>query len=446
MSLIEFLSQVKEANPTLAAARARAQALKHRIAPLSTLDDPFIAAGLDNIPFNGGGEGSIRYQLSQTLPFPGKLGAKGDSTLRRSEALAAESETMDRSLKVLATQAYYRTFFNLKAYLLNEQSLKYISDTIDSTKARYQTGGEGSHHEWLLAKIELGVLEAEKLRLGREQKTLYAFLNELRNQPANTPIVLGDVLFDSERTIESDPQKLLEDQPELLSAQKISESAQADERAARLSYFPDFVIQGMAMQPRSTDMGEHSTWGVMVGISLPLYSWRKQSEQVRSSKLEREAAEAEKKNLENRLRTEIIDAKEQLHTSRDIVDLYQKNVIPNSELAENNARNGYAARTLPLTQLIDILKVRRIQQLELIAAKIDVELAKMRLENLLSSPPFLKFAPSKPTVFGGASMSGNMNAGTSGTVNMGSGMSGPTRREQKAPEQGSGTSGMGNMK
>lgn len=447
LTLAEFLSQVRKANPTLGAVRARAEALSHRVGPVSTLDDPFVAVGVDEIPF-GGGEGSvIRYQLSQTIPFPGKLGARGDAAQSRADAAAADSETVGRSLTVIATQAYYRTYFNHKALTLNEESRRYIQETIESTKARYKTG-DASHHEWLLGKVELGVLEAEKLRLGREQKALHALLNELRNQLPDAAITLTEVRFDSAGDVESDARKLLPRQPELRASEKSSESAQADERAAKLSYAPDFVVQGMAMQPRSMDMGQPSNWGFMVGINLPIFFWRKQSEQVSAAVADREAAVAEKRSLENRLNTEIVDAREQLKTARDVVALYKKDVIPMTEIATRNARSGYAARRLPLTQLLETLRVERVQSLELTAAQIDVELAKTRLENLLSSPPLMRLAPARPTVFGGGVGMGQMgmqgmSPGTSGTVNMGSGMSGPTRKQTKPNEPSA--SGMGGM-
>ncbi|MGK5087352.1 TolC family protein [Bdellovibrionota bacterium FG-2] len=440
LTLTEFLSQVKQANPTLDAARARAEALGHRVGPVSSLDDPFVAVGIDEVPFSGGGSSVIRYQLSQSIPFPWKISAKGDAAQGRANAALADSETTARSLIVIATQAYYRTHFNHKALILNEESRRYIQNTIESTKARYQSG-DASHHEWLLGKIELGVLEAEKLRLGREQKALHALLNELRNQLPEVEITLGEISFNGPKDIEANPKKLLANQPELKAAESASDSAEADERAAKFSYAPDFVIQGMAMQPRSMDMGQSANWGVMVGINLPIFFWRKQAELVRAAQADRQGAAAERKSLENRLNTEIIDAKEELKTARGIVSLYKKDVIPMTAIATENARSGYAAKRLPLTQLIDTLKVERVQHLELMAAQIDVEIAKTRLENLLSSPPLMKLAPSRPTVFGGSSMGSE----TSGTVKMGSGMSGPTRRESKSDSQGPSSSGMGSM-
>lgn len=450
LTISEFLAQVRASNPNLEAAQSRAEALEHRVGPASTWDDPFVAAGVDEVPFGGGNGSMLRFQVSQTIPFPGKLGARGDAAERRAEVGKADAETSQRMLTVVATQAFYRTHFNHRTLELNAQNRRLIEEMIASTKARYKTGGD-SHHEWLLAKVELGILGAEKLRLAREQKALHALLNELRGQLARTPIEFAKVPFrdslDSRDSKEElpDVDALLATQPELKSAQRQADAAEADARVAKLGYWPDFVVQGMVMKPTMAEMGQPANWGVMGGINIPTFFWRKQSEQLSTANAEQNAALAERKSLQNRLNTEIVDATEQLKTAREVVTLYRKDVIPLTEMATKSARSGYAAKRLPLTQLLETLRVGRTQTLELEAARIDVELAKARLGNLLSVPPTLRLAPARPTVFGSGAMGAGMAEGISGAVNMGSGISGPTRRESKPSSQGSGSSGMGNM-
>ena len=137
------------------------------------------------------------------------------------------------------------------------------------------------------------------------------------------------------------------------------------------------------------------------------------------------------------------DAKQELQTARDIVELYKDSLVPTTTLAAQNARSGYATSRLPLTQFLEIMRIQRTQELEFLAAQIDVELSRIRIKEILSSPPLLRLAPSKPSLFGGGAM-GSSSMG-SDTVNMGRGMSAPTRKTKSSePSQSSG-SGMGNM-
>lgn len=442
LSLGEYLSQVKQANTTLRSSVLRAHALDHRVDPVGTWEDPFIAAGVDQIPFDGEMGSVTRYQISQTIPFPGKLSEKTSAADYRAKSAKSDVETFNREVTVLATQAFYRYYYNKKAIALNERLTSLVEGTVGSTKARYQTG-EAGHHDWLLAKIERSVFEVERMRLMREQKTIRAVVNELRDQPSETPV--GDVSPQfSNADINESEIPSIEMQPELKSLEFFVAQVENEKNLARLSYFPDIVIQGMAMYPSPEMMEEKSNWGVMLGLNLPLYFWRKQSELSKAAALDKEAAILEKRNVENRLTTELLDAREQFKTARDVVKLYEADVIPTTSLAVQNAKSGYVAKRLPLTQYLDIIRVQRTQELEYLAAQIDVELARTRIKELLSAPPLLKIAPTKPSLFGSGGMGDN--AMGSDTVNMGSGMKGSIKQSKgSVGTSNTGGTGMGNM-
>ncbi|MFA6239136.1 MAG: TolC family protein [Bacteriovorax sp.] len=438
MSLNEYLAEVKKENTTIEASKLRALSQKHKIKPGSTLDDPFIAAGLDEIPFDGGRAKVRRYQISQSIPFPGKLSARSEIAETKAETSEFESLTVARQMQVLATQVYLRASYNKQEIDLNQKIQKIIEETTASAKARYRTG-DSSHHEWLLAKLELSILNVELLRLKRTQKSLTALLNELRNKPADSQIEVDyrDLLDAADET--KDIQVNLDSQPELLGWRAQKRVSEAELKLSKLSYAPDFVIQGMAMQPtmKDAEMSEPANWGVMVGVTIPLYFWRKQSELVSSAENDRLATLSDYQSLQNRLNTEIADAKQQLQTSLDVVKLYKNDVIPITEIAVKNARISYASKTLPMRQLLDALRSQRTQELELLAAQMDVVVAKTRMTELLSNPPVTRFAPTRPTLFGGGSME------SSGPVNMGSGISAPTQKQNAQGPNDSSSGGMG---
>lgn len=441
LNLKEYLDQLQANNLAIQASNLRALAQKHKILPSGTLDDPFIAAGIDEIPFNGGGGKVWRYQISQSIPFPGKLGMKSDLAERKAEVSESDAQTMLRKIKVVGTQAFLKTSYNNQAIILTERIQKIIRETTASEKSRYKTGSS-NHHEWLLAKLELSVLDVELLRLKRTQKTLTALLNELRNMPPESPIEVDhrDLLSTEaeSNTIVSN----LDAQPELKSWKAEKKAAESELRLVKLSYAPDFVIQGMAMEPMTRDskMSGTSNWGVMIGITIPIFFWKKQSELVAAAEKNKLATIADYQSLENRLTTEVSDAKQQLKTAIDVVKLYKNDVIPITEIAVKSARSAYAAKTLPMTQLLGALRSQRTQEQELLAAQMDVIVSKTRIEELLSNPPLIRFAPARPTFFGGE-MGKTMDS--SDTINMGSGMSGPTRKQSTSDSSAS--PGMGGM-
>lgn len=446
LSLEDYLLEVKSSNPSIEASKLRSLALKHRIEPARTLEDPFIAAGIDEAPFEGGGPELRRYQLSQTIPFPGKLSTRGDIAEKRAKSVEYDAETLTRQIKVFATQVYLNAVYNRESMKLNQRIQTVLMEISSSAKSRYRSG-DNAHHEWLLAKVELSTVKVDFIRLQRSQSVLMALMNELRNRPPHTPIELEDARIEDLRLAENLSPDIAS-QPEIKAIEAIKNVANDELKLARLSYAPDFVIQGMAMEPTSQNMsGMKSNWGLMVGVTVPLYFWRKQSELIAAAEKDFTATVLEHRSLANRLNTELTNAKEEHKTSLDVVKLYEKDVLPVTEIAVKNARASYSAKTLPLRQFLDVLRTQKIQELEYLAAKIDVQLTALRIRELLSSPPLLKLAPSRPTFFGinmSSSMGSSNEMGGSASINMGGGMSGPTRMQSPAPEESS-VSGMEGM-
>ncbi|MDD4975882.1 MAG: hypothetical protein PHY93_16110, partial [Bacteriovorax sp.] len=97
-TLEEFLDEVMKVNPNIQSSLLRAQALDHRIKSTGTLDDPFVAVGKDQIPMDGSMGSVTRYQISQAIPFPGKLGAKSDIAESRANSALSDAETTKREI------------------------------------------------------------------------------------------------------------------------------------------------------------------------------------------------------------------------------------------------------------------------------------------------------------------------------------------------------------
>ena len=199
------------------------------------------------------------------------------------------------------------------------------------------------------------------------------------------------------------------------------------------------------MQPRGAMGEERSNWGLMVGINVPLYAARKQANQVAAAQHEQHAVEMERLALRNRLRSEIVNARQALESARQMQSLYEDDVLPNTRAAVANAQSAYQARRMEFAKYLSVSRALKTQQLELVALRIDVELARTRLRELLSSPPLMQFAPARPTMFDGAQMGGGMQ--TSDAVSMGRGMTAAKATGRNAGSgSDNGSSGMGGMK
>jgi cobalt-zinc-cadmium efflux system outer membrane protein len=443
LALTAYTNEVLQSNPSLASMQSRLTAAKAATSFAGALDDPVLSVGLEDVPTSGEDMSSMRrYELAQIIPFPGKRGKREDIAEKEAAVAEANVYTTERELKVLATQIYYRALYNQNAQKLNHDLRSLIQTQLSSSRSQYKLG-EGTHHDWLVLKVLMGTLDVESSRLKRESLSLQALFNELRGREpgASLPAL---VLEESQATNE-EPETLLQAQPELKSLRALEEAAKLRTSLSRLSYLPDFMIEGMYMEPRAEMAEEKPTWGFMIGLSLPLYFPVKQSRQVEASEALQTASNKDQEALMNRLRTEIIDAREQLHSAQDIVKLYQSVVLPDTQLAVQSAKSGYAARRLAITEYLNAMKTNRQLQLELLAAQIDVELAKTRIRELISSPPLLRLAPSKPSVFGSGAMGSDMGMDAGSSPAMQLGMSRTTGASAREPANPGSSTGMGNM-
>lgn len=448
LTLGHFLTDVMQNNPQLLANEQRIQSAQQRVKPAAALDDPFIAFGVDEVPFGERQYNTKRYQLSQAIPFPGKRHNKADIAQSDVKLTETDGHILRRQLTVFATQAYYKALYNDQALTRNNELIALVESLLGSAKTRYQTGGN-EHHDWLLSKIERSALDIERHNLIRQQATLYRALSELTGYTIN--YAHGSLSFDFTAANKDSELATLTEQPELNALQTQIQRAHTQYHLAKLGYYPDFVVQAMAMTSEDDMNKTMSQWGLMIGMTLPLYANNKQSQLISAARHEQNALELEQLTLLNRLKNEQFDAQQQLMSALDRVKLYEESVIPQTDMAVTNAQSAYASRKLGLSQYLNVLKVRQTQTLELLAARIDVELALLRQRELLSMPPILRLAPSKPSLFNGGGMDNSMNNDMndsmtpSSAVSIGRAMVTPQKTRSGTSSNAGSSSGMSGM-
>lgn len=443
LDLSTFLNEVESNNPLIRSYRYRAAAAKDRIRPAGTLDDPFFALGPDQIPFGGGDTEVVRYQLNQTLPFPGKLGAKTKIAAALSEVARSDTDTLIRQTVITATYLFYKSYYLQESLKNYATQIAFVTTIAQSEEGRYKAG-ESQHHEWLLALAEAGILKTEALQLKREKAILDATLNQYRNRPVDTPIGALTVGFGGRaaRNGDENTDKTVTS-PEYKAYREQVNAFENGKKLATYSWIPDLMVQGMVMQ--SKNGMEPSNWGLMVGLNVPLFGYRKQAELVSAAKNDLKSAEAMLAQIETKLKTAETTVRLERDTAQSVVGLYANSVIPQTELAFQSAKSAYETKRLPLSNLLQISRVRQIQRLEYLAARLDAKLAEVKGRELLSEPPFLRMAPSAPTLFAPGGMGESMNGVGTSAIGMGaSGMTGPAAKPQKTGSpDGSGMSGGG---
>ena len=193
LTLEQFVTDVRLANPSVAAARAALNATEQRRAAATTLPDPQLryAIAPQSVGVAGLDTGHI-LGISQPFPWPGKLSAQG--AVADANRDAARATLRDETLMVvaLARQTYAEWQFQSAALAANDAQHARLQELAETARGLYRTGA-GSQAAVLNAQTRIAELERQALAIRARQTTLAAQMNALRQQPPSARLVADRV-------------------------------------------------------------------------------------------------------------------------------------------------------------------------------------------------------------------------------------------------------------
>src|SRR3989338_3637581 len=294
LSLKEAVETARKNNPDLAAARAKWEAAKVKGPQVLSLADPKLGLEYEQIPSGSRNpeDGMKMFTAEQMIMFPGKIYAEWQMAARESDFFGARYRAKLLEISSQAKAAYYDLF-------LVDRSLKIISEVKDllskikiTSQSKYTTGAV-SQTDYLQANIEYLMMNNELITLGQERKVKEAKLRSiLAAQGEGTIETEAELAFLGSSGAAADLEKAaLEKRPELLAMKAELEAKDAGQLRSKMEFFPDLDL---GVKKRVED-----GWDAMLSFSVPLY-FLKQSYGLAAAGLEREAAEAAYKNMQNK--------------------------------------------------------------------------------------------------------------------------------------------------
>jgi len=345
-----LMALAKASNPELAVAQSRVHAEHARVGPSGALPDPEVsfaaqrgpqrdlmitgANGVDASNLFGVLPGMTEYSMSlgQGIPWPGKLAAResvAHQGVKRSELgvyetnLALEADVLTSCLDLLVTQARKDLFAS---------QLSYWAATEEIAKAGLDQGGS-SASDVIHAMQEQSRLKLKMLELDNRIQDQKDILNQLTVRDQGLPIELGANILELELPKPPEENKLLEDlkarNPEWLASIVDINSADANVRFAKIDRLPDFRVGAGLAKAGSMPIG----WRTEVGVSLPIWSERKQNKMVARAKAELRSAESARTGLALVLATKSRERARAWKLADVTVKLYENELIPQDEAA-----------------------------------------------------------------------------------------------------------------
>ncbi|PTQ89929.1 outer membrane protein TolC [Nitrosomonas nitrosa] len=375
---------VKEAlanNPDIRASLQRWESSKAIIPQVKTLPDPKVTVGHRNI----GPQHQVMYGLSQEIPFPGKLGHRGEIAARQSDRI--EQDYFATRLAVIARlkEVFYDLHFVHDSIRILQQTKLLLQEFERTANARYSVG-QAAQQDVLRAQTEISRVLARLATLEQRRQSLHADINRILNRLPSDPInTLEEIQFTPMRSSLSELNALLDQASPLLQGQqKTVEQSQETIALAKREYYPDFEVRALGI--RDTVMNDNG-YEVTLNVKLPLYYATKQREGVNEAVASREAVFQDLRALRQELLARIKDNVAQVERAEELIKLLRDAIIPQSNLTLAAAQASYAVGKVDFLTLLNALLTLQENELDFHSEMAEHKKALARLEGILGVAP-----------------------------------------------------------
>jgi outer membrane protein TolC len=352
LSLEALVQEVLARNPSLAQMVAAWQAASARYPQVTSLEDPMLGTKLGPGSF-GSNQVDFAYMVeaSQKLPFPGKLGLRGENALAEASAAGRDVEDVRLQLVESAQNAFYEYYLVDRALEVNTESLKLWQQAKKDAESRYETG-KVDQQDVLQADVELGRERERRLTLEEMRQIAIARLNTLMHLPPDNnlpPPPKGVQLGEALPEVQILRATALARRPDLQALADRIRAEQAALALARKEFYPDFeVAAGYDAFWQERDLRPQ----VGLRLNLPVYKARRYGA-VSEAEAKIAQRQAELARQSDQVNFQVQEAYEKVSKSEKSVRLYKDTILPAAELNAKAARSAYVAGKIPALSRIE---------------------------------------------------------------------------------------------
>ncbi|WP_027720853.1 TolC family protein [Maridesulfovibrio zosterae] len=357
--LSSYLVDAARNNDDLYAAFYNWKAALQREASVSSLPDPrFSFAWFIQPVETRTGPQEFKYGLSQTLPWFGKLGLKGEQALRDADIKKARFDNLKLKIFTEVKKTYYDYAYLAQAIRITRENIELMKYLESVARARYSTGA-GAYDGVIKTQVELGKLE-ERLRSLEERKgptvaKLLAAINRSDDQslpfPKSIPVMEIGMSADELKN------KFRSGNPRLRELDHSVDREKISVELAKKDYYPDFTFGVEYIQTgesRTPNVTNEDRDPIVTGMSVNLPIWMdKQDAQLSEAENKVKSASRKRAGLERNLTA---DLELEIYKYQDAirkVSLYRDSLTPKAEQSLGVSIEAFQSGTATSGDLID---------------------------------------------------------------------------------------------
>ncbi|MBI4369073.1 MAG: TolC family protein [Elusimicrobia bacterium] len=353
MALAEAVAAAKERNPDILAARKRWESAQALILPAKTWPDPELGVEYWGFPKSGLNVGAAPekwYDVSQAVPFPGKLSLRGKAASHKARQEEELYRATERDVLTKLKEAYFDLLYADRAIGIFKESVEAMRRFARIAESKYSVG-KASQSDVLRAQVELSKMLNMLVTLDQDRETLQARLNAILDRDPEEPVVPTEEppLAPFDHTFADLERMALENRPEIHAASHHVDHMKAELAASRADYLPDTMIQ----YSRRMMEGQRPDAIAMLKLNLPFVWFWRQNSLIKSVKSEKDHADAMLRSARAMTRYETKEFLVHVQTSRRLVDLYKTTVLSQAEQSLRVAEAAYQSEKIGFLELLD---------------------------------------------------------------------------------------------
>lgn len=356
-------------NAMLRAAEAGVRARATMEPAARTLPDPQLQLGVMNFGLPGletdmPTSMTPSVQLMQMIPTAGKLALTGRIAEQETERARAAADETWWEIRARAAMAFYEIYETDRQIEVMRETVRLLQNFEQVAKAMY-AAGEGRQSDVLRASVEVARMNAEIGRMVAMRQGAAARLNGVLSRPADTPVPAVAAAPSPSPLPEIATLRSWAEsgRPMLAGARLGVEQARTRRTLAARELWPDVTVgveygqrsvpgaagmDGMASPATTERMGS-----LMLGVSLPVFANRRQLQMRRETEAMEQMATAELTDMRAQVNARITEVAAELDRDAALLDLYQREVLPQAEANVTSAFAGYRVGQVDFMTLVD---------------------------------------------------------------------------------------------
>ncbi len=354
----DYVRLALERSPAIEAARQKVARLRAQVPQVTSLDDPeFTVAPIGQMAETAEGQVEVMTGISQTLPAPGKLAARGRVAQQEAEVAVRELEQVRLGVAADTRRAYWSYYDATRGIEVVQRDRDLMRQFHASAEARYKAG-TAAQQDVLRASVELSDLENKQLLLEQQRTSSAGMLNSLldRRVDAALPAPPRADLPPAPEHLDSLLAQAAANNPQLAAIHQRIQASREKLKLARLQRSPDLTVSvnynavsadGHAMSATGQDQ-----WWLGFGINLPLWH-------AKLDAAERQALRGLFENIaeltarHNRVAFLVQDALTRVQTQQKLAVMFRDVIIPQAKQAVAAAESGYRAGRVEFLTVVD---------------------------------------------------------------------------------------------